>query len=113
MSFEENRTKGLPVEFRNGATEAVIEYDRPLVHFWFFGLDHPGDESRLRDWCRLGSRGLVALARIKVATLCLTTSMRLSLTIFWTSSRVEVPGRYPCLAVDADRAGPPFPPPPR
>lgn len=50
VSFEENRLKGLPVAFRNGRREAIVEFDMPLCHFYFFGLDRPEDADKLQGF---------------------------------------------------------------
>ena len=50
ISFDEQRQKGLPVEFMDGRKQAMIAYDRPLVHFFFFGLDRPEDADKLQGF---------------------------------------------------------------
>ena len=50
VSFEEMRSKGLPIEFRDSGREAIIAYDVPLLHFYFFGLDRPEDADKLQGF---------------------------------------------------------------
>ena len=50
VSFEENRAKGLPIEFREAGREAIIGFDRPYCHFYFFGLDRPDDADKLQGF---------------------------------------------------------------
>ena len=49
-SFEEQRVRGLPVVFTNGRREAKIEFDVPLVEFFFFGLDRPEDADKFQGF---------------------------------------------------------------
>lgn len=50
VSFQENQQKGLPIQFLDGGSQAVIAYDRPLLHYYFFGLDRPEDMDKLQGF---------------------------------------------------------------
>lgn len=47
VSFEENATKGMPLEWRDGRHEAVVA---PYLHFYFFGLDNRADADKLQGF---------------------------------------------------------------
>lgn len=50
-SFEENKRKGMPIEFSEGGREAsIMGGGGELVHFWFFGLDRPEDADKLQGF---------------------------------------------------------------
>jgi len=50
-TFEEQAQKGLPIEFREGRTEAIIRWGaRPAVHFFFFGMDRRADADKFQGF---------------------------------------------------------------
>lgn len=50
VSLAEFKAKGLPLEFVNSKKEALITYDRLLLHFFFFGLDNRADADKLQGF---------------------------------------------------------------
>lgn len=50
VSFEENQRKGLPLEWREGRHEAIVTFDVPYCHFYFFGLDDAQSADKLQGF---------------------------------------------------------------
>ena len=47
-SMRDMQKKGLPIEFKDGGQQVIVAFDRPLVHYYCFGLDRPEDADRLQ-----------------------------------------------------------------